>query len=70
MTQITYNLPAIWAPYLVNGDRDPLVFEAGHTQEIDLIDEWLHREELSSCQSCSETPCFTWKPDGPVGLGA
>ena len=70
MTQITYNLPAVWAPYLVNGDRDALVFEAGHTQEIDLIDEWLQREELGSCLSCSQTPCFTWKPDGPVGLGA
>ena len=70
MTQITYNLPAVWASYLVNGDRDSLCFDAGNTQEIDLIDEWRLREELGVCLSCSEIPSFTWKPDGPIHLGA
>ena len=70
MTQISFNLPAVWAPYLVNGDRDSLCFEAGNTQEIELIDAWLRREELGSCLSCSEIPSFTWKPDGPIHLGA
>ena len=70
MNQITYNLPAVWAPYLVNGDRDGLRFVSGNTHEIDLIDEWLQREELGPCLSCSQTPCFTWTPDGPVHLGA
>lgn len=70
MAQITYNLPAAWAPYLINGDREALSFNAGNSSEIDLIDEWLQREELGPCLSCSETPCFTWKPDGTVHLGA
>lgn len=70
MTQISFNLPAVWASYLVNGDRDALSFDAGNTQEIDLIDEWRRREELGSCLSCSDIPSFTWKPDGPIHLGA
>ena len=70
MTQISFNLPAVWAPYLVNGDRDSLCFPSSDSQEIDLIDEWLHREELGPCLSCSEIPSFTWKPDGPIHLGA
>ena len=70
MTQISFHLPAVWAPYLVNGDRDSFCFDAGNTQEIDLIDEWWRREELGSCLSCSQTPSFNWKPDGPIHLGA
>jgi hypothetical protein len=70
MTQISFNLPAVWAPYLVNGDRESLCFDAGNTREIDLIDEWQMREALGSCLSCSEIPSFTWKPDGPIHLGA
>jgi hypothetical protein len=70
MTQISFNLPAVWAPYLVNGDRDSLRFEAGNTLEIDLLDEWRLQEELGTCLSCSEIPSFTWKPDGPIHLGA
>ena len=70
MAQITYNLAAAWAPYLINGDREALRFHASNSSEIDLIDEWLQREELGPCLSCSDTPCFTWQPDGPVHLGA
>ena len=70
MTHISFNLPAVWAPYLVNGDRDSLCFHSSTTQEIDLIDEWRRREELGPCLSCSEIPSFTWKPDGPIHLGA
>lgn len=55
-----YNLPAPWAPYLINGDEDGL----GAAEAIE-IDDWLEARRLGACIDVSGDPSFSWHNDGP-----
>ncbi|MDI1245338.1 MAG: hypothetical protein PSV24_08055 [Rhodoferax sp.] len=64
--RVTFTLPAMWASYLINRDVSSFWFEVGGSQSVtDVIDQWMAREGLGACLSCSEHAFFAWLPDFP-----
>jgi hypothetical protein len=58
------NLPAYWAPRLVDGDGSG--YDEG---ELAVIDGWLANECLGACLGCSDEPSFSWDNDTGIPLG-
>jgi len=57
-------LPARWAFFLVNGDKD------GYSDdELAAIENWLEKQSLGPCLKLSDTPSFRWTNDSDLLLG-
>lgn len=54
----TYNLPAYWASYLINGDSTGL-----EEEEIKEVDAFLERNGLGCCIDVDNEQEFSWAND-------
>lgn len=63
METIEYTLPEFWASYLIYGDASGLEDNEQEKLLQNTIDNFLKKENLGFCLSCSEEAEFCWKND-------